>query len=76
LKGLLKGFWWPIRSLKSVKYSQSYGPNKVCDSREESMPSKGALLLERRWITREVVTIYVDCGECKGKGVQTHENQG
>jgi len=31
LKGLLKGFWWPFRSLKSVKYSWSYGPNKVCD---------------------------------------------
>jgi len=32
LKGLLKGFWWPFRLLKSVKYSWSYGPNKVCDS--------------------------------------------
>jgi len=31
LKGLLKGFWWPFRLLKLVKYSQSYGPNKVCD---------------------------------------------
>ena len=31
LKGLLKGFLWPFRSLKSVKYSQSYGPNEVCD---------------------------------------------
>ena len=31
LKGLLKGFWWPFRSLKSVKYSWSYGLNEVCD---------------------------------------------
>ena len=31
LKGLLKGFWWPFRSLKLVKYSQSYGPNEVYD---------------------------------------------
>jgi len=31
LKGLLKGFWWPFRSLKSVKYLWSYGPNKVYD---------------------------------------------
>ena len=33
LKGLLKGFWWPFRSLKSVKYFQSYGPNEACDTR-------------------------------------------
>jgi len=32
LKGLLKGFWWPFRSLKLVKYSWSYGPNEVCDN--------------------------------------------
>ena len=31
LKGLLKGFWWPFRLLKLVKYSQSYSPNEVCD---------------------------------------------
>jgi len=31
LKGLLKGFWWPFRLSKLVKYSQSYGPNEVCD---------------------------------------------
>jgi len=36
LKGLLKGFWWPFRSLKLVKYSWSYGPNKVCDSGSRS----------------------------------------
>ena len=29
---------------------------------EKSMPPKGALLLERRWITREIVAIYMDCG--------------
>jgi len=33
LKGLLKGFWWPFRLLKSVKYSWSYGPNEVCNNR-------------------------------------------
>jgi len=32
LKGLLKGFWWPFRLLKLVKYSWSYGPNEVCDN--------------------------------------------
>jgi len=32
LRGLLKGFWWPFRSLKSVKYFWSYGPNEVYDS--------------------------------------------
>ena len=32
LKSLLKGFWWPFRSSKSVKYSWSYGLNEVCDS--------------------------------------------
>jgi len=31
LKGLLKGFWWPFRLLKSVKYSWSYGLNEACD---------------------------------------------
>jgi len=31
LKGLFKGFWWPFRSLKLVKYSWSYGLNEVCD---------------------------------------------
>jgi len=43
---------------------------------KESMPPQGALLLERGWITREIVAIYVDCRGCKGKGVQTHKNQG
>jgi len=32
LKGLLKGFQWPFRLSKSVKYFQSYGLNEVCDS--------------------------------------------
>ena len=31
LKGLLKGFLWPFRLLKSVKYPWSYGLNEVCD---------------------------------------------
>ena len=31
LKGLLKGFWWPFRSSKLVKYSWSYGPIEVYD---------------------------------------------
>jgi len=38
LKGLLKGFWWPFRLLKLVKYSWSYGPNEVCDI--ETCPGK------------------------------------
>jgi len=29
LKGLLQGFWYPFRLLKSVKYSWSYGLNEV-----------------------------------------------
>jgi len=33
LKGLLKGFWWPFRLLKLVKYSWSSGPNEVCDTK-------------------------------------------
>jgi len=32
LKGFLKGFWWPFRLSKSVKYSQSYSLNEVCDN--------------------------------------------
>ena len=32
MKGLLKGFWWPFRLSKLVKYSWSYGLNEVCDS--------------------------------------------
>ena len=43
--------------------------------REESILPKGTLLLERRQITREMVAIYVDCGGCEGKGVQTYKNQ-
>ena len=27
-----QNFWWPFRSLKLVKYYQSYGLNKVCDT--------------------------------------------
>jgi len=37
---------------------------------------EGALLLERGWITREMVVTYIDCRGCEGKGVQTNENQG
>ena len=44
--------------------------------REKSMPPKGALLLERRWIMKEMVAMYVNCRGCKGKGVQTHKNWG
>jgi len=40
------------------------------------MSLEDALLLERRWIIREVVVIYVDYREYKGKGMQTYENQG
>ena len=32
MKGLLKGFWWPFRLSKLVKYSWSYGPNEICDN--------------------------------------------
>jgi len=40
------------------------------------MPPKGALLLERGWITKEVVVMYMDCRGYKGKGVQIYKNQG
>ena len=40
------------------------------------MSPKGTLLLEREWLTKEIVVTYVDCREYEGKGVQTHENQG
>jgi len=41
LKGLLKGFWWPFRLLKLVKYSWSYSLNEVCDTNaiELDLPS-------------------------------------
>jgi len=35
----------------------------------------GVLLLERGWITREIVAMYMDCGGYESKGVQTHKNQ-
>jgi len=38
------------------------------------MPPEGALLLDREWITEEVVMIYVDCGGYESRGVQSHEN--
>ena len=41
---------------------------------EWSMPPEGSLLLDRGWTIEEVVAIYVDCGGCKGRGVQIHEN--
>ena len=43
---------------------------------EESMPSKGTLLLERGQIIREMMATYVDCRGYEGKGVQTYKNQG
>jgi len=33
------------------------------------MPLEGVLLLERGWITREIVAMYMDCGEYEGKRV-------
>ena len=41
-----------------------------------SMPPEGALLLDKGQIIEEVVVTYIDCRECKDKGVQTHKNQG
>jgi len=38
------------------------------------MPPEDILLLKRGWSTEEIVAIYVDCGGCKGKGVQTYKN--
>ena len=43
---------------------------------EKSMPPEGILLLERGWLTEEVVLMYVDCRGYKGKKVQIYENQG
>jgi len=39
------------------------------------MSPKGVLLLERGWLTEEVVTTYIDYGGYEGKGVQIHKNQ-
>jgi len=36
---------------------------------------EGILLLKQGWITKKIVVIYVDCGGCKSKRVQTHKNQ-
>ena len=38
------------------------------------MPSEDTLLLERGWITREMVVTYIDCGGCEDKRVLIHEN--
>jgi len=35
LKGFLKSFWRSFRLSKSVKYSQSYGLNEVCNNKIE-----------------------------------------
>ena len=43
--------------------------------KEGSMLPEGTLLLERGWLTEEVVAIYINCRGCEGKGVQTYENQ-
>ena len=40
-----------------------------------SILPKGTLLLKRGWIIEETVVMYIDCRECKGKGIQTHKNQ-
>jgi len=36
---------------------------------EGSMPPEGALLLERGWLTEEVVATYVNCRGCEGKRI-------
>ena len=45
---------------------------EYCD--KWSLPPQGALLLDRGWITEKVVVMYVECGGCDGKDVQTYEN--
>jgi len=49
LKGLLKGFWWPFRSSKSVKYSWSYGPNKVYDITSPQALLRSYLIFGKLW---------------------------
>ena len=44
--------------------------------KKQNIPPKNALLLEKGQITRETMATYIDCGGCKGKGVQTRKNQG
>ena len=46
MKGLLKGFWWPFRLLKPVKYSWSYGPNEVCNTLELDKVKKSKLIYD------------------------------
>ena len=50
LKGLLKCFWWPFRLLKSVKYSQSSGSNKVCNRNSLFLPLSYIALTS--WLTQ------------------------
>jgi len=38
------------------------------------MLPEGALLLDKGWITEEVVATYMDCRGCESRGVQFHEN--
>ena len=42
---------------------------------EEEYVPKGALLLERGQITREMMAMYIDCRGCKDKGVLIYKNQ-
>jgi len=49
LKGLLKGFWWPFRLSKLVKYFWSYGLNEVCDNNADTSAAAG-YLRHKHWI--------------------------
>ena len=42
---------------------------------KQSISPEDALLLDREWITEEVIATYVDCGGCESRGVQFYENQ-
>ena len=57
---------------KKANASQWEKAQEYC--REESMPSEDTLLLERGWITREMVVMYINCGGYEDKRVLTHEN--
>jgi len=58
LKDLFKSFQWPFRSLKLVKYSQSYGLNEVCDSIIFSFSSPSGTYIHSSFMTIPSSTIH------------------
>ena len=58
MKGLLESFQQPFRLSKSVKYSQSYGLNEVCDIIDRKMVARNGFKLQK--LERPVVVRNVN----------------